>query len=69
MTIEENLFDCPVIKQTVMVMVMFEKKHMGLPPVRTFRSCSGILTCGSERNAPFSGFSSPETCPLRGPFE
>lgn len=64
MTIEEHYFDCPVIKQTVKVMVMFEKKHMGLPPSRVFRSCSGILVCGSENNEPYTGFSSPDACPL-----
>ena len=69
MSIEESYFDCPVIKQTVTVMISMERKHMGLPPIRMFRSCSGILTCGSDCNEPYSGFSSPEACPLREDLE
>ncbi len=69
MSIEESYFDCPVIKQTVTVMISLERKHMGLSPVRVFRSCSGILTCGSECTEPYSVFSSPEICPLRDSLE
>lgn len=65
MPVEESRFDCPVVKQTVTVVIAHERKHMGLPAALVFSSCSGILTCGSECNEPFSVFSSPESCPLR----
>ncbi len=65
MSIEESYFDCPVIQQTVTVVIALERRHMGLPPVRVFRACSGILICGSESNEPYQGFASPENCPLR----
>ncbi|HWQ08211.1 MAG TPA: hypothetical protein VN436_03860 [Holophaga sp.] len=65
MPIEEHYFDCPLIQQTVTVVITLERKHMGLSPVRLFQSCSGILTCGSDQHEPYSVFTSPEACPLR----
>ena len=58
-------FLCPVMGVRVTVTTLLERKHMGLPSVRTFLSCSGMSTCLEETQDPVDLIATPELCPLR----
>ena len=62
-------FACPVLSHPVKVIVLLERKHMGLPAVRTFLSCSGMAECLEAHAEPIDLCSSPEDCPLRVSLE
>lgn len=58
-------FVCPVTREHVAVTTLLERRHMGLPAVRTFLSCSGMSTCLNETKDPVDLLSTPDLCPLR----
>ena len=62
-------FECPVISEHVLVTTLLERKHMGLPAVRTFLTCGGMSTCLVETREPIDLTSTPEQCPLRMSLE
>lgn len=58
-------FVCPVMNEQVAVVTLLERRRMGLPPVRTFVSCSGMSACLDPPQDPADLISTPELCPLR----
>ena len=68
MSISTRLFDCPIAKRRVTVEIETTYPRPGFPPIKNFKDCDGLASCGVQQYHS-DGFSvNWDICPLYRSF-